>query len=164
MLIPTEGMLEAAAQDVAHEIFLFWAACGRTNDRIAYQSWYILARNLMDFFDTLPSDRFNDSVLAGDYFDPPGTWHGKREEVPRPSDYAAYLRAAHKRAAHLSYGRAAFRRESAEPCDPSAEISEYLLRLAWLFLNSLLPERQQWFREAATRENFQLPWDLVNPA
>jgi len=26
----------------------------------------------MDFFDTLPEDRFNDSVLAGDFFDPPG--------------------------------------------------------------------------------------------
>jgi hypothetical protein len=160
MLLPTEQMLEKAAQDVAHEIFLFWAACGHTSDRFAYQSWYILARNLMDFFDTLPYNRFQDSVLAGDFFDPPGTWHSKREEVPRPSDYAGYLLAAHKRAAHLTYARAEFRRESREAYNPSREISEYLLRLASLFLNSLLPERQRWFREASEREAFQLPWDL----
>jgi hypothetical protein len=53
----------------------------------------------MDFFDTLPEDRFNDSVLAGDFFDPPGVWHSKREKVPRPSGYGGYLEAAHKRAA-----------------------------------------------------------------
>lgn len=106
MVMPTEQMVRDAAEDVAHEIFLFWAACAHTNNRFAYQSWYVLARNLMDFFDTLPDDRDRDAILAGDFFDLPGTWHGKRQTISCPSDYAEYRIAAHKRAAHLTYGRA----------------------------------------------------------
>ncbi len=153
--MPTEQMLQDATQDVAHEIFLFWAAWTHTENRFAYQSWYVLARNLMDFFDTLPDDRDRDAVLAGDFFDPPGTWHGKRQTISCPSDYAEYRIAAHKRAAHLTYGRADFRRPSAKAFDPSGEISTYLLQQASLFLTSLLPEPQEWFRAT----EFLLPWE-----
>ncbi len=184
MFFPTEQDLRDAAQDVAHEISVFWDAYDclflpppRIRGRVPYQAWYVLARNLMDFFDTLPCKRVvcpksgqklvcaecqrkaKDAVLAGDYFDPPLTWHAKRHEVSPPTDYPGYKVAAHKRAAHLSYARANLRRGSAKnPCDPTREASEYLMRLARLFLNLLPPERQQWFRDAAGRESFRLPW------
>jgi hypothetical protein len=72
----------------------------------------------------------------------------------RPKDYDGYRTAAHKRAAHLTYQRAAYRRKGDKSYDPSAEVSAYLLGLATLFLNSLTAEHQDWFRSTG----FPLPW------
>ena len=153
-MLPTETMLQQAAQDVAHEMFLFQVACQDLKLRINYQMWYVLARNLMDFFDTLPNERDKDAVLAGDFFHPPGTWHALRETIVRPGDYEDYRIAAHKRAAHLTYARAEFRRPGAVAFDPSPTISQHLQELARLFLTSLTETQQGWFRASG----FPLPW------
>jgi hypothetical protein len=171
MLMPTEMMLREAAEDVAHEMFLFYAAFDhlfvserRAPSRFVWQGWYVLARNLMDFFDTTRVELGDaDDVVAGDFFDPPLTWQGLRELVGLPTGYKNYEVAAHKRAAHLTYSRARYRRESLEPHNPSTEVSNHLLVVSSLFLKSLVPERQEWFRDAE-RENFHLPWDIGNPA
>ena len=72
MLMPNEAAQREAAEDVAHEISLFAAMSEHLHssppgprDRCKYQLWYILARNLMDFFDTVPEKRDRDQVLAG---------------------------------------------------------------------------------------------------
>jgi hypothetical protein len=144
---------------------LFVAETRHRPNRFVWQSWYVLARNLMDFFDTSTVERGDaDDVVAGDFFDPPLTWQGLRQSVALPTGYDNYKIAAHKRAAHLTYSRAHYRRESAESPDPSPEISKHLLRVSSLFLNSILPERQQWFRDAERRENFHLPWVGADPA
>jgi hypothetical protein len=153
MLMPTESDLQAAAVDVSNEIYLFSLACSEINHRAIYQAWYVLARNLMDFFDTLPTDRRYDAVLAGDYFHPPGHWHSIRERRPRPFDYEGYRAAINIRAAHLSYGRAAYR-ENGNRCDPAPEMATYLLGLASDFLELLPPEMKEWFRATG----FELPW------
>ena len=119
-----------------------------------YQSWYVLARNLMDFFETVPYKRSGDAILAGDFFHPPRYWHAKRQAIVRPMDYSGYRRAAHKRAAHLTYARAAYRAKGGKTYDPSAEVSAYLLELARLFLALLTEEHQGWFRAT----DFPLPW------
>jgi hypothetical protein len=147
-------MLRDAAEDIAHEMFLFGVACRQVEQRIAYQAWYMFARNLMDFFDTWPDDRANDAILACDYFDPPGDWHTRREAIPRPANYADYRVAAHKRAAHLTYSRAVMRKAGAAPSDPSQAVTDYLMSLCSLFLQSLAVERQAWFRQTP----FPLPW------
>ena len=81
----------------------------------------------------------------------------KREAISRPSDYEDYRLAAHKRAAHLTYARAEFRRPEAKPYDPSPAVSAYLVRLESLFLNSLQPDQQEWFR----RTGFPLAWEAA---
>ena len=102
MILPTEEMLREAAEDVAHEIYLFTLSCQQIEQRLAYQAWYVLARNLMDFFDTLPHNRDDDDILAGDFFHPPGHWHALREKLKVPADYERYRHAANKRASHLT--------------------------------------------------------------
>jgi len=158
MRLVTEKQLREATEDVADEIYLFHAACVELRkqrpSRLAWQCWYVLARNLMDFFDTTPRRRDGDELLAADYFQRPEDWHTRRNELARPADYERYKVAAHKIAAHLTYGRQRYRQKGSAAYPPSPEVSNHLAELSRLFLASLDQDPQDWFRAT----EFWLPW------
>ena len=96
----------------------------------------------MRFFDGTKDHE--DDILARHFFDPPGHWDTIREHSTPPADYERYEQAAHKLAAHLTYGRSQYRKDG---LPPSQEITDYLLELAQAFIAALPPEDQgAWFK------------------
>lgn len=134
--------LKSAASDTAYEMrMLPLAYISSRQSAFAYTSWFIHARNLMDFFEG--KGRKKDDVCAQDYFlGAERDWHNARRSVPAPPTYRKYRQAANKLAAHLTYDRAKYRRDSPKP---DRRVTEYLGQLAVLFMSRLTPDRRRWF-------------------
>lgn len=122
--------------------------------RLGWTLWFITARTLMDFF--FKADRrknskgeFEDHVLASDYL-PSGAWKvtAGRLRSQQPADYVACRAAANKLSAHLTYSRVDA--VAAGSPEPSQAVHDYLLGVATVWLNALVPERRVWFGKGLT--------------
>lgn len=158
----TDEELREAATHVAHEIRMLASAWKRhRGDRHAYVGWFVHCRTLMDFFDPdCECSEPEDDVCAWHFFEHGGadeevaqrTWRRIRDTLDPPPRYDEdddmdYRDAVNKLAAHLTYKRVeiAERPPAGEKFTPSAEITEYLLGLARLFLDNLPEGRVGWF-------------------
>ena len=140
-MIISDSQRRSASADVSHEIGELRGAWEAHQSKpFAWTAWFVHARNLMRFFDGTEDQ--GDDILARHFFDPPGHWDSIRERKIAPAKYAEYLVAAHKLAAHLTYGRAEYRQDW---WAPSQEITEYLLELGQAFVAALPAEDQRWF-------------------
>lgn len=156
---PDDDLREAATH-VAHEIRMLVSAWKRhRRDRHAYVGWFVHCRVLMEFFgveEPCPRKEWHDDVCAWHFFDTEdrdgqGRWETIRARADRPADWEDFTKATDKLAAHLTYRRIAIAEEQRdEPpgrkkMTPSAEVTEYLLGLARLFLRKLPDDRVGWF-------------------
>jgi hypothetical protein len=140
-MLVSDTQRRSAASDVAHEISEFRGAWTlHKGVPFAWTAWFVHARNLMRFFDGTQDS--SDDILARHFFDPPGHWDSIRERSSPPSVYPAYELAAHKLAAHLTYGRSEYRKNGLAP---SQEVTDYLLRLGQTFVLALPAQDQAWF-------------------
>jgi len=142
-----ESKLAELAHHVIYEAAMLLHAFDDRSRRTSYTAWFVHYRNLILFFRGKGHDE--DEGCAQDFFADPLTWHEKRRAVPLPSDpvlLSDFEQAANELAVHLSYNRSEFV-DPAKP--PNAELTAYVRRLVWSFLDSVPPDRRAWFSSAA---------------
>jgi hypothetical protein len=143
---PGEACMKAAATHVAHDLDLLQLAWESRNLRVGWTLWFIMARSLMDFFFCYERKEvrkeYKDDVLAADFL-APGVWKPLAEGLKKPLGYSVVREAANKLSAHLTYSRVDLRESGGVP--PSAEVHEFLLGTAAVWLDELEPGRRVWF-------------------
>ncbi len=145
---PSLECLEKAAEHIAHDLYLLRHAWVDIDLRIGWTLWFVTARALMDFFFRYERTRnrntgkYTDDILAADYL-PAGEWKplAKMLEQEEPPEYAACRTVANKLSAHLTYSR--IHLVGATP--PSSAVHDYLFGVFAMWLDTLEPDRRQWF-------------------
>lgn len=155
----TDECLRRAAPHVAHDIRTFAESWRRhQKDPFAWIAWFVCCRSLMDFFDAKCSDKRKpkkegengkDDICATDFVDPAEWVQAVEVARPmRPGNYDQYRDVVNKLAAHLTYKRIEYAdraQRGEKDCQPSKEVTEYLLGLGALFVRKLTDERAAWF-------------------
>ena len=142
-----EPKLRQVAVHVVYEAAILIHAYADHARRTSYTAWFVHYRNLSMFFRGKGHDE--DEACAQDFFPEPRSWHDLRRKVRPPSDPGLVLKyenAANELAVHLSYNRDQF---LTRDVTPNAELTAYVQRLLWAFLDALPPTGLTWFSEAA---------------
>jgi len=146
---PNVACLQAAAEHVAHDLYLLRHAWVDRNLRIGWTLWFITARVLMDFFFRYErtknrKGKYTDDILAADFL-PKGLWKpfAQQLEGEQPAEWPACRVVANKLSAHLTYSRVHLSASVRTP--PSEMVHDYLLGVAGMWLDRLEPVRRAWF-------------------
>lgn len=136
-----------AAHHIAHEIRMLGRAFDRHRaDPFAYTAWFVHARSLTEFFRDGDKEKQTD-IVASDFL---SNWSTVKAGTTEPKDYAELRCAANILAAHPSYLRLDYEKGGVHDGKgvPTEELTDYLLGLARLFVNTLPSDRQVWFAGA----------------
>ena len=140
----TDGDLRRAARHVAHDIRMLARAFDGRRDPFAYTAWFVHCRSVMEFFRETTEN--SDDIIVSDFLPQAITWSSLVQDTHEPADYGNTKTAVNKLAAHLTFGRLEYEKGGKEKeVVPSEEITNYLLGLAYLFVDALPPQRRLWF-------------------
>jgi hypothetical protein len=133
--------LRRALPHVAHEARMLLVCYLQRSFAPAYTSWFVHARNLMDFLEGKGHEK--DEICAQLYLaGHEHAWHEARRRIRPPGRYTKYRRAANKLAAHLTFDRIKYERRR---FPPDRLLTEYLLGNIVLFAARLDPRTRRRF-------------------
>jgi hypothetical protein len=138
--MPNEANKRSAVPDIVHDVALLALAWRERTSRTGWTSWFVAARNLIQFFQGGGQD---DDVQAEHYVADPETWRRIVASACEGIDLGEWRRASNKLASHLTYSRGRYRTVGAP--EPSLGLTECLQGLWERFLENIPDEHRAWF-------------------